>query len=90
MQRARLSDRDDWFILWEEDKNAMLETMQANLASDLAAGYNPYGLAIMNQRNDIAVYMRGIADAYDMFKTMDETSINRWCFYDLKKRGAIT
>lgn len=89
MQRSRLSDRSDWFIIWEEDKHAILATMQENMASDLAAGYNPYGLAIMNQRNDIAAYMREIADAYDLFKTMDEKAVNRWCFYDLKKRGAI-
>lgn len=90
MYRSRLTDRNDWFILWEEDKEGILVTMQANLASDLAAGYDPYGRAVMSQRNDIAVYMRGIADAYDLFKTMPEEAINRWCFYDLKKRGAIT
>lgn len=90
MYTSKLRDRDDWFTVWEQDKNAILATMQENMASDLAAGYNPRGLAITQQRETIAQYMREIADCYDLFKTMEDAAVNRWCFYDLKKRGAIT
>lgn len=38
---ARLNERNDWFDLWFEDKQAMMGAMMRNMAADLAAGYNP-------------------------------------------------
>ena len=89
MYLSNLKDRDDWFTIWEEDKHAILATMQENMAADIAAGYNPFGNAIKKQRDTIADYAREIANTYDLFKTMAAEAVNRWCFYDLKKRGAI-
>lgn len=37
---ARLNERNDWFDLWFEDKQAMMGAMMRNMAADLAAGYN--------------------------------------------------
>lgn len=89
MRRSRLSDRDDWFILWREDKESMIEIMSANLNADLEAGYTNSSKAIIDQRETMRNYTQQFNAEIDMFKTMDEKSVNRWCFYDLVKRGAI-
>ena len=89
MRRSRLSDRDDWFVLWREDKESMIEIMSANLNADLEAGYTNSSKAIIDQRETMRNYTQQFNAEIDMFKTMDEKSVNRWCFYDLVKRGAI-
>ena len=86
---ARLNDRNDWFDLWFEDKQAMVGTMVRNMAADLAAGYNYFGESIAKQRSEIERYKAQFDEEMEAFKGMDEPAVNRWCFYDLKKRGAI-
>lgn len=53
---ARLNERNDWFDLWFEDKQAMMGTMMRNMAADLAAGYNYFGASIAKQRGEIERY----------------------------------
>lgn len=89
MYTVRLSDRDDWFIVWKEDKESILATMAENLRADLNAGYNYFGKAIQNQQETIRAYKNQFDAEIDSFKSMDEKSVNRWCYYDLIKRGAI-
>lgn len=86
---ARLNERNDWFDLWFEDKQAMMGTMMRNMAADLAAGYNYFGASIAKQRGEIERYNAQFDEEMEAFKGMDEPAVNRWCFYDLKKRGAI-
>ena len=50
---ARLNERNDWFDLWFEDKQAMMGAMMRNMAADLAAGYNYFGASIAKQRGEI-------------------------------------
>lgn len=89
MSRSRITDRNDWFDVWQEDKENILFTMIKNMASDLENGYDYFGKSIVEQRKTIEDYKKDIDSTWDMFKTMDEKEVNRWCFYDLKKRGAI-
>jgi hypothetical protein len=89
MIRSRVTDRDDWMDVWQDDKESILETMIKNMASDLNNGYDYFGKSIVEQRKMIENYKKEIDETWDLFKTMDEKEINRWCFYDLKKRGAI-
>ena len=86
---ARLNDRDDWFEIWFADKQGMIEVMASNLASDIAAGYNYFGDCIRKQMKMIEDYKAEFDRQMDEFKMMEEKAVNRWCFYDLKKRGAI-
>ena len=86
---CRFTNRTDWFEIWFEDKKAMLSTMYENMAADLAAGYDVMGKSITEQREMIDAYQKDIDDTLDTFKTMDDTKINKWCFFDLLKRGAI-
>ena len=78
-----------WFELWFEDKESILSTMVSNMQSDLDAGYNPSGNSIQSQIAEIANYKASIDSKLDEFSKMDEKSVNRWCYYDLKRRGAI-
>lgn len=86
---VKVSDRDDWFELWYKDKKGILDVMVANMVADLNVGYDYFGQSIVNQRNDITDYKRKIDETLDKFKDMDDKAVNRWCFYDLLKRGVI-
>ena len=89
MYGARISDCDNWFEMWFQDKKAMLATMISNMAADLNAGYDLYGTSIIKQQKMIDEYRKDFEDQMDKFKEMEDKQVNRWCFYDLKKRGAI-
>ncbi|MCQ2059747.1 MAG: hypothetical protein MJY71_07980 [Bacteroidaceae bacterium] len=86
---TRISDRNDWFELWFSDKQSMINTMLANMKADLEAGYNYFGKSITEQRNMIDAYKQEFDNQVDEFKHMEDKEVNRWCFYDMKKRGAI-
>lgn len=79
----------DWTSLWEMDKKSIISTMYGNMNADLKAGYDPFGKSIRSQREQIAAYEQDYLDTLEKFKYMTEEQINHWCFYDLKKRGAI-
>lgn len=87
---ARITDRNDWFDVWFEDRESILSTMIRNMTSDLNAGYNYFGQSITKQKQEIAEYKAQTDKTLDMFKDMDEKAVNRWCFYELKKHGAIS
>lgn len=89
MTRCRISDRNDWFSVWQDDKESILQTMINNMTSDLNAGYDYFGKSIVEQNKAIEKYKSDMNATYDLFKSMNENEVNRWCFYDLKKRGAI-
>lgn len=89
MIMARISDRDDWFDLWFMDKHNMIEIMIRNMQSDLDVGYSPSSKSIVNQKVAIENYKIKFNQELSNFRTMDDKQVNRWCFYDMKKRGAI-
>ena len=85
----RITDRNDWFELWYEDKQSMVNVMVQNMTSDLKAGYDYFGNSIRRQVEEIEAYKAEFDKQMDEFKGMDEKEVNRWCYYDMKKRGAI-
>lgn len=87
--KARISDRNDWFEIWFEDKSCMVKIMVTNMAADLSAGYDYFGSNICSQMEAIKAYQAQFDAEMDMFKDMEEKAVNRWCFYDMKKRGVI-
>ena len=86
---VRITERDDWFDVWFDDRTSILNTMVRNMASDLSNGYDYFGASIMAEKKAIDSYKEETDRTLDMFKAMDDSAVNRWCFYDLKKRGAI-
>lgn len=85
-----VSERTDWFELWFADKTSILEQMLHNMQADLDAGYDPNGKCITDQKAEIAHYKAMFQWETDQFKNMDDKQVNRWCYYDMKKRGAIS
>ena len=86
---VRVNSRDDWFEIWFEDKTSILNTMVKNMQADLNAGYDYFGTSITKLRQIIDTYKQQFDAELDSFKSMDDKKINRWCFYDMKKRGVI-
>lgn len=87
---SKYSDfKGEWFEMWEEDVKSILATMYKNMSDDLSVGYDPLGNSIKKELEDIAEYRKYINDCYETFKTLDEVAVDRWCFYELKKKGAI-
>lgn len=89
MARERICDRN-YITMWIEDKKSILETMIRNMNADLAAGYDPNGKSITQQKRDIKLYEFDMNTQINKFANMDEAKANRWCYYDLVNRGAIT
>lgn len=89
MVRARVTDSNDWFNVWLEDRECILNTMVRNMSSDLRCGYDYFGNCIAKQRREIENYKAETDRTIDMFKIMDDKDVNKWCFYDMKKRGVI-
>ena len=75
--------------MWIADKNSILDCMKKNLVSDLEAGYDPNGNSVRKQQGDIAFYQAEYSAQIEMFKFWEPKKINNWCYWDLKKRGAI-
>jgi len=90
MYTSKYSDRkNEWFEIWEEDVKSILSTMFQNMTDDLRVGYDPLGKSITQQRQMIAEYQRYIDNCYETFKPMTEAQVDHWCFYELKRKGAI-
>lgn len=80
---------DGYFNLWLEDVDSIIETMYKNMEADREAGYQFNGASLTRQRQEIADRQAERAKTLDLFKSMTEYDVNRWCYYDLLKRGAI-
>ena len=83
-------EKTNWFEMWFEDIKSMIETMRRNLTADLEAGYNPSGHCIRKQVVELEEYEHGLDVQLDLFKYMDDAQVQRWCYYDMKKRGVIS
>ena len=78
-----------WFTIWKEDKESILETMHRNLSADLEAGYSRVSKCIKDQLDAIDEYKAQYFKELDKFVLMSDKEVSRYCYYDLKKRGAI-
>ena len=80
---------ETWFDMWFSDKQNMLDTMVRNMQADLDCGYDYFGKSITSQREMIDEYKKNFDAQMDKFKEMEDKAVNRWCYYDMKKRGVI-
>lgn len=79
----------DWFELWREDRESMLNTMVRNMASDLENGYDYFGKSITKQREDIDEFKRNYEADLDHIGDMEPNKVQHWCYVRLLKLGAI-
>ena len=82
--------KENWFEIWVDDKENIVDTMVRNMRADLDAGYDYFGDCIRKQREAIDAYKKAFDDQLMAFADMDDAKRNRWCYYDLLRRGAIT
>lgn len=80
---------EKYFELWCADYESLIYTARKNLQADLDAGYNPNGASIQRSRDVITEFQTRYADGLEKMKGMDEKQAQRWCYLDMKKRGAI-
>lgn len=81
---------DYWFDMWFDYKKGMISTMYHNMTADLECGYNPLGDCIQHQKKAIADYEEDFGNQLMEFTKMEDKVRNRWCYYDMLKRGVIT
>lgn len=79
----------DYFKLWYEDKCSILETMNRNMYADIDVGYDINGDNIKSQLKAIDEYSIDINRHLSQFSTMRNKEVQRWCKYDMIRRGAI-
>ena len=79
----------DWFELWREDRECMLNTMVRNMTSDLENGYDYFGKSITEQREMIAEFKRNYDADMDKIGEMEPNRVQHWCYVRLLKLGAI-
>lgn len=84
------ADIGKWFSIWMDDRHGMIETMAKNMGADLAAGYSYFGESIQKQQRGIEEYRDDYERQLMAFADMTNAQINRWCYFDLLRRGAIT
>lgn len=85
----RYDSGTNWFEMWNSDKKDMIAVMYSNMNSDLDCGYNPLGKSITAQRKMIDAYISDYQKTLDSFVEMTDEKVNRWCFFDMIKRGVI-
>ena len=79
----------DWFEIWKEDRESMLNTMVRNMASDLENGYSYYGNSMIRQRAEIDRFKADYDADMDKLAEMEPNKVQHWCHMRLIKLGAI-
>ena len=84
------AEKIDWFKMWMEDKESIINCMARNMAADLEAGYNYFGNSIQLQIAELNDYKAKYNADLDKIAEMDESKVNHWCYIQLLKAGAIS
>lgn len=80
----------DWLKIWHEDKECIINTMRRNMADDLKAGYDYNGVSIQRQIKEIKEYEQSFKDDLIKLAEMPDNKIQKWCYFQLLKSGAIS
>ena len=86
---AKTKYTDDWFEMWHLDKEVILNTMVRNMTADLECGYDYFGKSITEQREAIEIYKEKFDDELMSFAGKTDEQRNKWCYYDMLRRGVI-
>lgn len=86
---AKTKYTDDWFEMWHLDKEVILNTMVRNMTADLECGYDYFGKSITEQREAIEVYKEKFDAEVMSFAEKTDEQRNKWCYYDMLRRGVI-
>lgn len=79
-----------WFELWFDGKQSILDTMVHNMMADIKAGYDYFSHSIANQRKLIDKYKNQFDEELKNLREMDYKKVEHWCYIDLRRRGTIS
>ena len=85
----RYNKNENYVDMWNSDKKCMISTMYKNMNADLQCGYDPLGKSITDQKNMIDNYIKEYHAILDKFVFMTDEEANKFCYYDMIKRGVI-
>lgn len=81
----------DYIEIWMDDYEWIIDCMVRNMQSDLACGYNPHGKSILEQISMISETKKRRDDGIEKIAQFEsDRRAQRWCYMDLKRRGAIS
>ena len=81
--------KNDWFELWRQDRECIIDTMIRNMNADIDCGYDPNGKCITEQREEINRVKAEYDADMDKLGEMDANKVQHWCYIRLLKIGAI-
>ena len=73
------TERTDWFEIWCEDKQNIMNTMARNMAADLEAGYDFFGNSIQRQIKDMEAYRDAFNAEMDKIAEIEPSRVNHYC-----------
>lgn len=80
----------DWVGMLLDDIDSIENCMRRNMQSDIEAGYNPAGLAIRREIEELNDYIEYKNNTIIKIRDMDENKAQRWAYWELVRKGAIT
>lgn len=82
--------KQDWFKMWVEDKESIINCMVRNMTADLEAGYDYFGKSMTRSREELEEYKAKYNADLDRIAEMEPSKVQHWCYIQLLKAGAIT
>lgn len=85
-----MREKIDWFEVWCEDWEGLLQTQGRIIQSELEAGHSWSSRHVQHEVEILEQWDREYRYNLGRFAEMTEGQVKRWCYFDLLKRGAIT
>ena len=83
-------NRSDWFEIWCEDWEGLITTQSLNIKAELDAGWKWKSDRVQHEVNVLNQFQNTYRLQLGRFAEMEEKQVQRWCYYDLLRRGAIS
>ncbi len=82
--------RTDWFDVWCADWEGLIETQARNIQSEIEAGWKYKSARVQNEIRILNEFNGEYKMNLGRFGGMTDEEVNRYCYYDLLRRGAIS
>lgn len=82
--------RKDWFDVWCADWEGLIETQARNVQSEIDAGWKYKSDRVQNELRILNKFNGEYRRQLGRFASMEDKEVNRFCYYDLLRRGAIS
>lgn len=85
-------EKMNWFEIWCDDWESLIYTQSRNVQAELDAGYKWSSRHVQHEVEILNEFDSKYRNQLAKFAEMEEQgrNVNKWCYYDLLRRGAIT